>query len=353
METLTSQPVRQPVWILEYEKKDISAAIAPFVLQVIYTDNLAGESDELEVNIEDRDHRWKNAWAPAKGDRINVRIGYRGEQMLPCGEFQVDEIEYNGPPDTVTIRALAAGVKESLRTKNSKAFEGMTLKKIAEKIAASHGLTVTGSVPEIRVGRVTQNQEKDLAFLKRLAERYGYVFSVRGTQLVWHEQAALDQASAVAVIRRTGLVGTYTLRTKTSQVYRGCQVSYFDPKKKKLITHTFKAEGISTGDVLKLVERCESKAQAEVKAKAALRNTNGRQVEGNLPVEGDQRLVAGLNVTLEGWGVLDGAYQVLKSRHVMERGGGYRTEIEVSTASAAKAGPKNLRNEKKFTKGQS
>ncbi|WP_298438083.1 contractile injection system protein, VgrG/Pvc8 family [Geobacter sp.] len=352
METLASQPVRQPVWILEYETKDISVAIAPYVLQVIYIDNLAGESDELEINIEDRDHRWKNTWAPAKGDRIRLTIGYRGETMLPCGDFQVDEIEYNGPPDTVSIRCLAAGVTESLRTKNSQAFEGMTLRKIAERIAAGHGLTVSGTVPEIRVERVTQNRETDLAFLKRLALAYGYVFSVRGTQLVWHEQERLDQADAVAVVRRTGLAGSYTLRTKSSQVYRGCQVSYFDPKKKKLITHTFKAAGITTGDVLKLTERCESKAQAEIKAKAALRNANGRQVEGTLPLQGDQRLVAGLNVTLEGWGVLDDTFQVLKSRHVMERGGGYRTEIEVSTTSAAKAGMKNLRNEKKFTRGK-
>lgn len=352
METLDAQPVRQPVWIIEYEKKDISATIAPYVLQVTYTDNLAGDSDELEINIEDRDHRWKNAWTPGKGDKISLKIGYLGEKFLPCGDFQVDEIEYNGPPDTVSIRCLAAGVNQSLRTKNSRAFEGMPLKKIAQDIAAAHGLTLTGSVPEIRIERITQNQEKDLSFLKRLAEAYGYVFSVRGTQLIWHELVQLDQAGAVVTIQRTGLAGSYILRTKTSQVYRGCQVSYHDPVKKKLITHTFPAAGITTGDVLKLTERCENKAQAEAKAKAALRNSNGRQVEGNLPLQGDQRLVAGVNVTLSGWGVLDGGYQVLKSRHIMERGAGYRTEIEVSTTSAAKAGMKNLKNEKKFTKGK-
>ncbi|BDV42446.1 hypothetical protein GURASL_13690 [Geotalea uraniireducens] len=348
METLDAQPVRQPVWIIEYEKKDISAAIAPYVLQVTYIDNLAGESDELEINLEDRDHRWKNAWEPEKGDRISLKIGYQGEKLVPCGEFQVDEIEYNGPPDTVSIRCLAAGINQALRTRNSKAFEGMPLKKIAEQIAARHGLTLTGNVPEIRIERVTQNQEKDLSFLKRLAEAYGYVFSVRGTQLIWHELAQLDQAGAVATIQRLGLAGSYTLRTKTTHVYRGCQVSYHDPVKKKLITYTFPAAGITTGDVLKLTGRCENKAQAEAKAKAALRTANGRQAEGTLLLQGDQRLVAGVNVTLAGWGNMDGGYQVLKSRHVMERYSGYRTEIEISTTSAAKVGMKNLKNEKRL-----
>lgn len=350
METLDARPVRQPVWILDYATRDISAQIAPYVLQVTYTDNLSGESDELDIQIEDKDHRWKNAWSPEKGDKVSLKIGYAGDRMLPCGDFQVDEIEYNGPPDTVSIRCLAAGVLANLRTRQSHAYEGVTLKEIAAKVAARQELTLVGTVPEVNVGRVTQRHETDLAFLERVGRAYGYVFSVRGMQLVWHDQDKLDSAATVMTIQRVGLPGTYALRSKTSHVYRGCQVTYHDPVKKKLITHTFPAEGITTGDVLKLVERCESKAQAEAKAKAALRSSNGRQVEGMLTVTGDPRLVAGVNVGLSGWGVLDGAYQVLKSRHIMERSGGYRTEIEVSTTSLVKVGMKNLRNDKRLVK---
>ena len=350
METIDGRPVRTPVWIIDYGKKDITAAIAPYVMQVSYTDNIGGESDELEFNIEDRDHRWKNTWSPAEGDKINLKIGYIGEKLLPCGDFQIDEIEYNGPPDTVSIRCLAAGIMEDLRTRNTAAYEGSTLKDIATLIAAKHGLALVGSVPEIRCERITQDQETDLGFLKRLADSYGYVFSVRGAQLIWHELAQLDDASSVFVITRVGLAGAYTLRTKTCQVYRGCQVSYHDPVKKKLITHMFPAEGITTGDVLKLTERCENLTQAKAKAKAALRNSNGKQKEGNLTLIGNQRLVAGVNVTLSGWGSLDGDYQVLKSRHMMERGSGYRTEIEISTTSMAKVVMKNLKNNKRVYK---
>lgn len=350
METMTATPVRQPVWVLTYEKKDISVKIAPFVLQVSYIDNLSGASDELEITLEDASHRWKNSWTPAKGDKISLQLGYAGEPLLKCGDFQIDEVEYNGPPDTVSIRCLAAGVTPALRTKNSKAYEGRTLKGIAQEVANKHNLELIGKVPEIKVDRITQNAEPDLAFLKRLGESYGYVFSVRGTKLVWHELAALDAKDATVVIERSGLAGSYTLRTKTSQVYKAVQVSYHDPKTKSLKTHTEKAKGITTGDTLKLVERCENKAQAEAKARAALRNTNGRQVEGTVTVHGDRRLIAGMNAQLNGFGSLSGKYQVLKSRHSMDRISGYTTMLELSTTSAHSSGLKNLSNEKRLVK---
>ena len=350
MEAMTSHPVRQPVWALTYETKNITAAIAPHVLQVTYTDNLSGASDELEINLEDSSHRWKNAWAPAKGDRISLQFGYAGEPLLQCGDFQIDEIEYNGPPDTVSIRCLAAGVTPALRTRNSKAYEGRTLKGIAQEVANRHNLELVGQVPEVKVDRITQNAEQDLALLKRLGESYGYVFSVRGAKLAWHELAALDSKRAIVTIERIGLAGSYTLRTKTSQVYKAAQVSYHDPKTKTLKSHTEKATGVTTGDTLKLVQRCENKAQAEAKAKAALRNSNGRQIEGSVTLHGDPRVVAGINVELAGFGVLSGKYQVLKSRHAMDRMGGYTTTLELSTTSAHASGLKNLRNDKGLVK---
>lgn len=130
--------------------------------------------------------------------------------------------------------------------------------------------------------------------------------------------------------------------------YLACKVTYFSPKQKKDITHSFKAKGITTGDTLVLQLRCESKAQAEKKAGAALRKANGRQIEGTLSLYGATRLVAGVNLTLAGWGQFDGDYQVLKAVHRMERGGGYTTCVDFSMNGAHNM--KELRNEKKLVK---
>ncbi len=345
--------VPQPQFRLTYDKKDVTAELAPYILQITYTDVLEGESDELEVNIEDKDHRWKNGWFPGKGDKLKLEIGYYGEPLANMGGFEIDEIEFNGTPDTITIRALAAGVKEALRTDNTVAYEDMTLEEIAKAIAKKHGYKLTGKVAESKrtrkAKRVTQQKEKDLAFLKRLGEAEGVIFSVKDGQLVWHDRDTLDAAKSITVINRADML-RFTFRTKTATTYKACEVSYHDPKTKALITHTFKAPDVVSGDVLKLNQRCESKEEAVIKAAAALRNSNGKQVEGNITLYGNQKLRAGCNIEVKGLGLLDGGYQILKARHSMERGRGYTTEIELSTSTSQNKSLKNLRNNKRVVK---
>lgn len=340
--------VKKPQWILVYEGKDITTRISPYVLSASYTDHLSGEADELEIVIEDRDRRWLNTWLPQKGDRVALRFGYEGEALMEAGEFQIDEVEFNGPPDTVSIKGLAAGVKASLRTKRSAAYERQTLQRIASQIAARHGLTMRGKVPAITLARSTQHKETDLAYLKRISDTFGLVFSVKGRDMVWHDQDTLDAAASIVTIKRQGLPGRYTLRTKTAHVYRACTVTYFSSKLKREISHTFNAEGIKTGDVLRLVQRAESKGQAERMAKAALRRSNGRQTEGSFDLAGDIKLRAGRNIDIQGWGELDGQYQILKATHRVERGGGYSTSVEFSMNGAHNM--KDLQNLKRLTK---
>lgn len=328
METLT-EALKEPQFLLHYGHKDITAFITPYVLSVTYTDKLTGESDELEVSVEDTDGKWRGDWYPEKGDELSLKLGYKGEPLLPCGEFQLDEVEYSAPPDVVTLRGLASGITGELRTKATRAYETQTLRQVAQQVAARHGLVVTGKLGELKLDRITQNAESDLAFLKRLAESYGYAFSVRGKQLVFHELADLDARGAVLVIPRS-VLKQVSLRDKTDAVYRACTVQYHDPQTGKLIKHTEKASGVTEGDVLNLTERCESRADAEAKAKAALRRSHGRRTEGTLTLEGNPRLVSGNNVELTDMGRLNGLYQIRQARHVIDRGAGYSTEIEVS-----------------------
>lgn len=98
------------------------------------------------------------------------------------------------------------------------------------------------------------------------------------------------------------------------------------------------------------MERCETIDDAKAKAKAALRSSNGKQVEGSITVYGNPKLRAGCNIEVQGLGLLDGGYQILKARHSMERGRGYTTELELSTSTAQNKNLKNLKNLKRVSK---
>lgn len=316
--------VPQATWLLIYQGANIGAD----ALNVVYTDFDHGKSDEIEARFEDKLHRWKGSWYPEKGDVIDLSIGWLGQGLLPCGKFEVDEIDFTGPPDTVVIRGLAAPVTDSLRTKKTRSFENKTLRAIAEQIAGEHGMSVEGEIEDITIKRVTQNDERDLEFLKRIAEEYAHVFAVREKVITFSTIKSLEEQDPVAVIPRTEMK-SFAFQDKTHEVYKDCTLSYHDPETAKLIEVTVEDPDVKTGDTLKVKARVENEAQAKTRAEAELKKANMKKLTGRIEIVGDHRMVAGNCVQVTGLGKLSGKYYVETSRHRIERSAGYTTEIEV------------------------
>lgn len=324
-----------------YEGKDITTDILPYVIDLTYEDKEKKASDTIELRLDDTDAVWRDAWYPSKGDKIKLSIG-KGDLLVECGTFEVDEIELEGPPDTVVLRAIAAGFSKTTRTKKSTAHEKQTLKQIAQKVASSNGLTLQGEIENIKIERVTQNDETDLTFLRRVADEYGYVFSIRDTKLVFSSIYKLEDGKAVRTLDRTDLT-RYQLRDKSSKTYKKAKVQYHNPATNEVVTYeTDKAtnkDGVSynqikASDTLVIKTKAENRQQAEAKAKAALYKTNSKQQEGTLSVEGDPLLLAGNNFELTGMGAMSGKFHIESSRHRISRGGGYITDILVKRVQA-------------------
>jgi uncharacterized protein len=308
--------------------RDITTDISRYLLSLTYSDKTQGASDEIEIVVEDTDSLWRNDWFPQKGDTLDVTIGLDGV-VVPCGVFEIDEVEMSGPPDQVSIRGLATGIKSPLRTKNSYAFEQQSLKAIAETVGGRHGLTVSGEIDAIQIERATQNRETDLGFLARIAAEFGYVFNLRGLNLVFTTVFKLEESDPVTEIDRTDLI-RYSIRDKTSGVFKSARTQYHNPQTDKLQTAESAAtDDVATDDVLEVRTRAENDGQAETKAKAALHDTNSKQQSGNITLPGSPLLLAGSNFDLTGMGVLSGKYHVVESSHRIDAGGGYTTDVEI------------------------
>lgn len=318
-----------PIFELFYEQKNITKDVSPYVTSIEYTDVEHGESDELQISFEDSEKLWQGAWIPVKGDSLRAYIGYESEKLLNCGEFEIDELEYDTPPDVITVKGLATGIKKPLRQKNSVGYENKTLKQIAKEFADKHGYTLVGEIADVRVDRITQHQERDLTFLTKLAEQYGYIFKIAENNLVFYDVKKLKGAKPMQIFEKSDLI-SINLREKTSQKYKSVQVSYFDPKKKKTVKATARNENVVKGDTLKITVRCSDKKQAIVKAKAAL-NTADTKIEGSLEFVGNPYLVAGSNIELKGIGHFSGKYHIKSARHVLDRSTGYKTYCEVES----------------------
>ncbi len=367
MDDVNSQPpagiaaVPHPVFELTYSQKDITNDIAPYVISVEYIDYLGGKSDELEVELEDVDGRWRDAWYPGKGDTLSLRLGYADAPLLPCGVFEIDEIEISDPPSVVLIRGLATGIKKAVRTRQSRPFERTTLAAIAGRIAKRNHLTLVGEIRDIRIDRVTQFQERDVEFLARLAREHGYAFKIRDSKLIFTELASLRDRDPVKELRPTDL-SRVRFRDKISGVYKDAKAKYHDPKTKKLVVYGVKHDQVtvvgesaapakerksgvsSSGDTLKIGSRATSAGAARSQAHAALARANLEQTTGSFSTMGDTRLVAGNTFSLLEYGRLSGTYLIDSARHRLQRDSGYTTMLELKRVTTqpkkVKAGTK-------------
>lgn len=364
METIANKDTgpKRPVFFIEYEGKDVTADISRDFVRLVYTDKRSGEADELEIVLENSHGRWSGSWYPEKGDRIRASFGYAGEALLPCGEFEVDECELTGQPDEVTIKALAAGITRAVRTRQTRAYDVQTLASIAKQVAQRNGLQLAGEPEPIPLGRITQNQETDLRFLKRLSEQYGHMVSVRGEQLFVAPLSAVDDRDAVLTVAARSQLKSYRVRDKTDATYKSATVAYLDPKTRKLVEHTESAPTAKRkrgdkviedkADSLKLNTRAENKQQAVAMAKAALRDKNLKAVEGEFSLIGDPRLLAGNTLNIACLGKLDGDYLLSESRHTVTRSGGWDVSVtgqRLRTSAEAKQAASKRKTKRKGT----
>lgn len=332
-----SNNVPTPDFSMLYEKTNITADIEPHLLELTYTDNLEGESDELTVVFEDISGKWIRQWYPTQGDKLKAAIGYKGAQLTDIGAFEIDEVEYNYHPSYIQIKALSTGIANANRTLKPKAYENTTLKQIVGIIAGRLKMKMVGTIKHIPVKRATQYQERDVEFLARLAREYHHSFKIVGEQLVFTDKDELGKSEAVVTLEEKDTI-SISLRDRIKDTAKEVDVSGYDANGKKVIKKRKKAKALrenmkqaqsASGDTLKVVTRGETQEQIDARADAALAEQNDDQTAGNITVIGNPKLVAGSTLVLRNLGIFSGKYLIKSSRHSIVRGGGYTTNLEV------------------------
>ncbi len=327
---------------LSYLGRDISRDIAPFVKSFAYTDNAHGKADDLRIDMDDRDHLWKGDWLPGKGDAISASIlcleGWNGPGSIPvsipCGAFEVDEVEISvGEGDTVSLKAVSSLTQNSIRKEaKTRAWENGSLRQVFADLADFAGFELSWQAGNIQFLRIDQRAETDLAFMKRVADDFGLNLKINDATIIVYAGEKYDaKPASFSLSRGQSNIRTVSLRTRSTDVYKACEVSYHDPKDKQLKTYTFTPPdgAAATSRVLRVNQIAEDVAAAEKKAKAALRKKNQQEVEGDITLMGEPRILAGMNLSLSGFRRFDGVYAVEQVRHGFDRSAGYTTSAKI------------------------
>ena len=208
--------------------KDVTRDLTPFIVSMQYHDSVEASSDSVDIYLTAEDDRFANDWYPPKGSKLEVSMGYKGD-MVSAGTFDIDEVEYEVLPYRVTIRGVAALVTKGVRTKRTVNYEDNTLVEIVGEIARRHGLRSLGNIdPRLVLPRVAQVRETDIAFLSRLADLYGYNFSMRNDLLFFSDVYDLEGGDPVVTVDMKD-VERANFRDETMKVKRAATTRYVNP----------------------------------------------------------------------------------------------------------------------------
>ena len=355
---MDAHPARSVEVVIEYEGKDISRDIAPYLISFSYTDNASDKADDISVTLEDREGRWRDPWFPSKGDVIKASILTREwdapdkSESLPCGTFTVDEIECSGPPTVVVIKGVSAlTTKPMCREKHDRAWENAKLSTIAADIANGNGLKLFwDSSNDPFFERRQQDKASDMGFLKGLCRDYGLGLKVTDKQLVCYDEESYEDHEAVTELKfGDKRITRYRFKTKTADTYKAARVRYHHPVKGETIEATEEDEDAEgNGRDLEINERVDTIADAKTVAKKRLREANKREITGKIDMMGDLRFVGGQNVTISGFGKFSGKYAIDKATHNVT--GGYTTSLELRMGGKSK---KAMKKKKKADKSGS
>lgn len=147
------------------------------------TECRAEQADQLDIVLDDSDGALE---IPPREALLRVYLGYESTGMVDKGTFMVDEVDYSGAPDMLTLRARSANLTQALRTRTERSFHKQKIRDIVAVIAKAHGLKYeVGSFGDVVVAHIDQTNESDIAFLNRIGKRYDAVATVKEGRLLF------------------------------------------------------------------------------------------------------------------------------------------------------------------------
>ena len=257
------------------------------------------------------------------------------DNYLNCGQFELDSVDFSGPPGVVVLKGTALPFSAAIRqTKKSKGWESYTLSRIIKEIADKNGMAVLySSAQDPYYERVEQSRVSDITFIQKLCHDAGISLKVSNNIVVAFDQAEYEAKGSIRKITYgDGSYEKFKLNTGQNDTqYSSCRVSYTPPNgdviEATAYIEDYDAESDSNQQ-LEVTAKVENTSEALLLAHKHLRLHNKYGLTASFTMPGDPTLVAGVTVELGGWGPWSGKSIVKKAAHRVTESG-YTTTIDV------------------------
>lgn len=187
----------KPSFRITANEQDITSVLATHLLEVTVTDESSAKADQLTIRLADPNGSIR---VPPIDAQLDVHLGY-DQDLTHKGTYTLAEVDIQGAPGTLTLRAKSADMASSLRTKKEQSWRETTLGDIVTTLASNNGLeaAIGQQLQGIEIYHLDQTNESDLAFFVRLGELYDAIATVKAGKLLFAKAGTGQATSGVSI----------------------------------------------------------------------------------------------------------------------------------------------------------
>jgi phage protein D len=218
------------IYRISVDGADITATLAGRLVSLSLTDNRGFEADQLDIELDDTDGKLD---LPPKGAVMRVAFGWQDGGLIDKGSFTIDEIEHNGPPDVLSIRARSADLRSGLTTQRERSWHNITLGDLVRTIADENDLqpVIAPNLAALLIDHLDQTNESAANLLTRLARQYDAIATVKDGKLLFINAAGGVSASgkplpAIHITRESGDRHRFAIADR--ETYSAVRATYND-----------------------------------------------------------------------------------------------------------------------------
>ncbi len=326
-----NKPSYTPAYEISGGSGTLSAVVQERLISLRLQDEAGIQSDELVIVLDDRA---PTLTPPPAGEKFRLKLGYKETGLILMGVFVFDEAVFDGPPNTLTIKARAADMLASLKEQKERSWDAMSLAAIIGQIAGEHGLqaAVATDFASTQIAHIDQN-ESDMHFLTRLGENRGAIASVKNGKLTFAPRGAGEDLSgqALAPVALTPAdVSTWRAIAANRTTQGRVKARWFNEGAAEPV---YEEAGSGT-PITMLGEIFPDQQSALAAANATLKR--GVQKSGTLSLEmlGDARIVAETPLALSGFRAGVNGRWIVKSVEHEISSSGFSSRVEAEGVAA-------------------
>ncbi|WP_407496926.1 phage late control D family protein [Pseudooceanicola sp. MF1-13] len=321
-----------PKVLVDIDGVPVSGLFFERLVSLTITDREGIRSDTLEMTFSDAAPHFAS---PRRGAVASVTI-QSGAGGAFAGAYVIDRVDHKCLPYTITVSGHSADLRSEMKTQKSRHWDDTSVRDIVAEIAGEYGLDpkISDAVSGHVYPWIGQQDESDLNFLERVANRHGALFTIKNGALLWLERGAGKTADGTSV--------SAAVIIPTSIVEGSCRVSEGDVDRFAKVKAFYQDRGNAKRRVV--IVDCDpeadgehvmrdpfgSEAEAQLAAEACAREMKRGLVQTSCAIVGRPALMAGQPLTYLGVrpGVDGREFITEMVKHSYTKSGGLRTSFE-------------------------